>query len=74
VLRAEDLAKPLLGDLEDRSEVGRPMVDDGLGERLQHLGRHGRRAGREELLRPAAHVVSLPRRSGRPTPEVSRTP
>ena len=34
---------------EDRLEVGRAVVDDRLGERRQHLGRHGRRAGREEI-------------------------
>ena len=48
---AEDLAQPLERDLEHRGEVGRAVVEDRLGERAQHLRRHGRRAGRQELLR-----------------------
>ena len=33
----------------DLAEVGRAVVEDRLGERGEHLRRHGRRAGREEV-------------------------
>ena len=49
VLGPEDLLQPREHLEEDRLEVGRAVVDDRLGERRQHLRRHGRRPRREEI-------------------------
>ena len=43
--RRADGERPLV----DRAEVGAAVMDDRLRGRRQHLGRHGRRAGREEV-------------------------
>ncbi len=49
-VRAKHFPQPLLGEREDLGEVGRAVVQNGLGEGLQHLGWHRGRARRQELL------------------------
>ena len=49
VLGAIDLAQPREAALVDIAVVARTVVDDGLGERGQHLRRHGRRPRRQQV-------------------------
>ena len=67
VLRSEYLAQAGVGLLEHRLEVRRAMVDHRLGERRQHLGRHRRRSGSEEVALLRHRPQSLARAS--PTPD-----
>ena len=58
VLRPADLAQPGEHALVDREELRTAVVDHGRTDRGEHLGRHGRRPGREQVpLR--RHVPSL---------------
>jgi hypothetical protein len=50
VLRAVHLCEAGEAALVDLAVVAGAVVDDGLGERGEHLGRHGRRARREQVL------------------------
>ena len=58
-LGPEDLAQPAEGALEDARKSG-PVVDDRLGHRGEHLGRHRRRARRHQvaLLRHLSRSVA----------------
>src|SRR5215470_15519294 len=49
VLGAEDLLQARERAFVDDAEVGAAVVDDRLGRRREYLGRHGRRAGREQV-------------------------
>ena len=49
VLRPADLAQPGQHALVDRQEVGAAVVEHGRADRREHLGRHGRRPGREQV-------------------------
>jgi len=49
-LRAANLTEPRQAALVDRPEIGAAVMDDRLGERGEHLRRHGRRPGSEEVL------------------------
>jgi hypothetical protein len=44
-----DLAQPREHTLVDRQELGTAVVDDGRADRREHLGRHRRRPGREQV-------------------------
>jgi hypothetical protein len=46
---AEELAEPLLDLREHGGELWRPVVDDGLRQRRQHLGRDRRRSRSEQI-------------------------
>ncbi len=54
---AVDVAQPAERPFVDRAEVGAAVVDDRLGACRQHLGRHRRRPGREQVA--LLHAVSL---------------
>ena len=44
-----NLLEPLKCPFVDDPEIRRSVVEDGLGERGEHLRRHGRRPGREQV-------------------------
>jgi hypothetical protein len=48
-LRPADLTQPGQHTLVDRQELGTAVVDDGRADRREHLGRHRRRPGREQV-------------------------
>jgi hypothetical protein len=65
LLGPADLAEARQAALVDRAKVGAAVMNDRLGKRCEHLRRHGRRPGREQVLL-SSHFSQASGASGRP--------